>query len=502
MQRDPAQLTNQEYDCLIIGGGIYGATIAWEATLRGLSVALVERGDFGAGTSANSQRIVHGGLRYLQSLDIARSRESIRERRTLLGIAPHLVHPLPVLMPTYGHGRRSRTAMTLALLLNEGVSRDRNIGLDDPGQHLPSGRVISKAECLRMVPDLHTPGLTGGALWYDAQMCNSERLTLSFILTAAQAGAVVANYVEAQHLLRQEGRVVGVQAVDHQTGRTLDVHARVVVNATGPAVTRLVRPFSHSDTHRDIRFLKAINIVTPRLIDDIALGIGGGSAATHTPGLLFITPWHDTSIIGTAYYPYEEDANRCEATEEEIQALIDEVNTAYPASRLTRQDVRWVHAGLLPAARQSAKLETRDRVIDEGCSGLDGLISVVGVKYTTARSVAEKTVDLACAKLGPPVRLRSSLDFRLHGGHIECFEQFLIQEIHRKPHGLSATVTRHLVHSHGTAYKDVLHWLEENPLWGATVQWFVRSYPSRDCARDTTGNGSHVARCESSDAPT
>ena len=172
MDRDLTQLANHKYDLIIIGGGIYGACVAWDATLRGLSVALVEKADFGHATSANSLKTIHGGLRYLQQLDIKRMRESIRERRTLMRIAPHLVHPLPCLMPTYGHLTKGRAVMALALKVNDLVSFDRN-RLEDPQKHLPKGRVISRQECLQLLPNIVREGLTGGAVWHDAQVYNS-----------------------------------------------------------------------------------------------------------------------------------------------------------------------------------------------------------------------------------------------------------------------------------------------------------------------------------------
>ena len=173
---------------LVIGAGIYGSFVAWDAALRGLSVALVDQGDFGHATSANNFRIIHGGLRYLQHGDIRRMRQSIRERMTLMRIAPHLIHPLPFLVPTYGHLARGREAMGLALWLNDLIGFDRN-QLADPEKFLPRGSVISRDRCLELFPGVDQKGLTGGAIWYDCQMLSPERLTLSLVKAAAQAGA-------------------------------------------------------------------------------------------------------------------------------------------------------------------------------------------------------------------------------------------------------------------------------------------------------------------------
>jgi glycerol-3-phosphate dehydrogenase len=179
MTRNLANLSSRVYDVLVIGGGIYGVCIVWDAVLRGLSVALVEKGDFGSATSANSLRVIHGGLRYLQHGDIARMRQSIRERTTFMRIAPHLVHPLPILLPTYGHGLRGKEVLSVASSLDKIIGFDRK-RLPDPQKHLPGSRLISKEECIRLFPYVEKENLTGGVIIHDCQMLSSERLVLSF----------------------------------------------------------------------------------------------------------------------------------------------------------------------------------------------------------------------------------------------------------------------------------------------------------------------------------
>ena len=216
MKRALDKLEAQEFDVLVIGGGIYGATITWDAVLRGLSVACIEKNDFASGTSFNSLKIIHGGLRYLQHMDIKRMRESISERRRLCTIAPHQVFPLPCVMPTYGHAVKGPEAMRVALLLNDLVGFDRN-RIRNKEKHLPAGRVISRTELLDIVPYADQENLTGGAVWYDAHMMNSERMLLSFLHAAAERGAEVANYVRADKLLLHRDRIAGVSATDMET---------------------------------------------------------------------------------------------------------------------------------------------------------------------------------------------------------------------------------------------------------------------------------------------
>src|SRR5215216_974667 len=217
MKRNLERLTDQKYDILIVGGGIHGAITAWDAALRGVSVGLIERGDFGSGTSQNSLKIIHGGLRYLQDGNLSRTRTMARERTTWMKIAPHLIHPLACVMPTTQQMTRSRIMMSFVLRANDILSFDRN-QLADPEKDIPAGMVVSQRELSRILPGYDVSTSTGAAVWYDAQIYNPERLLLEFILSAVQVGAEAANYVEAINFLRHDDRIVGVQAKDLRTG--------------------------------------------------------------------------------------------------------------------------------------------------------------------------------------------------------------------------------------------------------------------------------------------
>ena len=200
MLRKLLNLANETYDVLVLGAGIYGISVARDAALRGLRVALIDKGDFGHATSSNHHKIIHGGLRYLQHGDLKRMRESIRERGVLLRIAPHLVRPLPFLLPIYKNSLPGKLLMSMALKLNDLISLDRNVHLDRK-QKIPRGRIISSSECLQIWPDIDQRGLTGGAVYFDVQVDNPERLNLALVLSAVRAGAEVANYVEAKGFL-------------------------------------------------------------------------------------------------------------------------------------------------------------------------------------------------------------------------------------------------------------------------------------------------------------
>ena len=223
MVRDFGRLADTTFDLVIVGAGFYGAIAAWDATLRGLSVAIVDRRDFGAGTSFNNLKTLHGGLRSLQAANFTQMRLFIRERRALARVAPHLVRPMPFVVPTYRHPLRAATTMRVALTMTDLVASDRNDGIDDPFLQLPPGDVLSRDECLRLNPVIDPGGVTGGARWHDYQMHNADRMTLSFILSAVERGAVAVNYVDATSVLKHDGRVAGVSVTDAVSGERVDV---------------------------------------------------------------------------------------------------------------------------------------------------------------------------------------------------------------------------------------------------------------------------------------
>ncbi len=480
MRRNPERLENNRYDLLVIGGGIHGACIAWDAALRGLSVALVEKGDFGQATSANTLKIIHGGLRYLQDMDLKLVRLMIKERATWMRIAPHLVHPLPCLMPTYKRLGRSKAIMTAALLINDLISYDRN-RLTDSQKRLPNGQTISRTECLRLLPGVAAGGITGGALWHDAQMHNSERLLLSFILSASQAGADVANYVEATGFLGGPMDVKGVTAKDLLTGQELEIRAALVINSAGPWVDSVLGSLD-GDLKPTFQLSTALNLVTRQILPTHAVAMPSRYTVRDKAGnltqrsrLLFAVPWRSYSIIGTGHFPYDGPPGDYQVTEETIEGFVDEINTAYPGVALTPQDVYHVYWGFLPTTNtdfqtDEVKLVRRAQVHDhERVDGRRGLVTVVGVKYTTARHVARGVVDLAIAKLGREAAQCRTQATPIHGSQIDGFDGFLTQAVEERPSGMSPEVIRHLVYSHGSEYPHILRYLVEAPALGRPI---------------------------------
>lgn len=470
MQRAVSRLSAEPYDVLIVGGGINGAATAWDASLRGLRTAMIDQKDFGGATSCATLKLVHGGLRYLQHLDLPRMRQSIRERSLLLKLAPHLVSPLPFLVPTHGlGGLDGKAAMSAAILLNDVISFDRNHGIADPSRNIPSGRAwLSKRECIRKIRGLEALPIDGGVLFYDAQMYNSERLSLSFVLSAAEQGADCANYVRADRLVREGRRILGAEVTDTTTGDAFTIKAEAVINMTGPWSDLLLNTIDHPAAERDVLRSKGIQIVAPALTGQTALAIMG---AERDPDAVFarggrhyfITPWRGQSLIGTTDTVYRGDPDDFRITAEDIETFVRDINSAYPPAELTPGDVPFAFGGLRPitetnieqGAAAARKFELNDHAKDE--LGVDNLISVVGVKYTTCRWLAEKTVNLLFHKLGYSNPPRTATDrTRLVGGEIDRIDDLMEQALKTYGPRHGATVIRHLVLNYGSRYRNLL----------------------------------------------
>jgi glycerol-3-phosphate dehydrogenase len=425
MRRDLSELSRVEHDVLVVGGGIQGACIAWDAALRGLKVALVERDDFGAATSANSLRIVHGGIRYLARGDFARMRESIRERSALLRVAPGLVEPLAVLVPTGRPGVPGRAVFGAALALTHALSPGRNRHLAS-SHRIAAGRILSRSECLKLFPALDPGALDGGALWYDARMTHPARLTLAFVLSAASAGARVANYAEADAFEVAAGAVRSVGVVDRLTGGGYAVRARQVVIAAGPWTEAVagragmsVGPAAGAPRHA-----LALNLVVGRRLSEAAVGLRSSVSGTDPGGsggrFLFLAPQEQSTLLGT-WYGMADEGDAGPALDRGADTLLAEFNRACPGLGLTAGDVIRRQWGRLPlkAGLESgppATLAERPRLSPRHGAGPANLLTVEAVKYTTARAVAQEVVDQVLRCMGLERRACRTAQTPLVGG--------------------------------------------------------------------------------------
>jgi glycerol-3-phosphate dehydrogenase len=381
------QLTAQPADVLVIGGGITGAGVARDAAMRGLRTVLVEQNDLGSGTSSRSSRLIHGGLRYLETGDLRLVLEANRERRILLRIAPHLVWPLPFIFPIHRGDRLSPWRLAAGMLLYDALALFRNVR---------GHRMLGKRALLEAEPMLRERGLLGGARFYDAQ-CNDARLVLATARSAIHHGALVANYTAVRTLERTAGRVVGAQLEDLLTGGRGAIRASVVVNATGPWADR-VRTLEDGGATPLLQVTKGIHIVVERARLDHRDAIIFISPIDGR--VLFILPWHDLSYIGTTDTDTSEPPERLTISPDDVVYLLRSANARFPNARLGVEDVRASWAGLRPLLvdreRRAASSRSREHLIVQGSGGM---LTVVGGKLTTYRSMAREVVDRAVREL-------------------------------------------------------------------------------------------------------
>jgi glycerol-3-phosphate dehydrogenase len=450
--------TSDVLDILVVGGGIYGLTIAYDAAQRGLSVALIERDDFGSGASFNHLRTIHGGLRYLQHLDLARARESVRERRTLARIAPHAIRPLPFAVPLYRSLLRGKIAMRAGFLVDRVVALGRNRGVIASNK-LRGGRVFGRGRSAQQFPGLKRRGLTGAAVFHDYLMTEPDRLTFSYAIAAGELGATLANHVEAVSLLTENRRVVGVRARDVLGSRELDIHARVTVNATGAGIDRLLTPLGLAT---GIPMLKAMNLVTRRDAGDEALGGRAPSGRN-----FFLVPWRYRALFGTWESDRACDPEDIGVNEADVASFIAELNQAFPALDLTLADVTLVHHGVVPAIAHGDRvsLQGHDQIRDHAANGVEGLVTVSGAKYTTARAVAERVTTRLMSKLQQkPVASRTA-STPLPGGHIRDVGLAIADARREHDEGLPTDTIPHLIAAYGSRFRDVLDLAADRPDW-------------------------------------
>jgi len=442
-------LAGDRYDLLVVGGGIHGLFAAYDAALRGLTVALVERADFGSGLSFNHQRTIHGGLRALQSGHVAKTREEIRERRAWALIAPHLVRPLPFIIGTYRWTMRSRTAVRAGFAAYDLLGRRRNWHVP-PELHLPKARLESAAATRRLFPGVSEGGLSGGAIWYDYQTVHPDRLAWTVALAAAEQGVRLANHTEAITPLREDGRLAGMRVRDGFTGREADLRAATTLLAAGTGLGRLLAVVGAGGAPPLVR---AMNVLVDRPARDIAMVARGASGR-----MLTAVPWRGRVLIGThqsaAFIDHEETRPPVEA----LEAFLSDLNQTFPIFKVGPHDIRMIHHGLTPAETRGgrADLLPEPRVTRHASQGLPGLVSLVGVKYTTSRLAAERAVDAVCAELQRPKGHCRTGALELPFAGVADVEGRLLETLREIGLTLDRDVLAHLSSWYGTEASDVI----------------------------------------------
>lgn len=406
--RNVNEAIDRHYELIVVGGGIYGVSLAMEAARRGVRPLLIERDDFGGATSWNSHRILHGGFRYLQTLDLKRFRESVQERRWFCQQFPDLVRPLKCLMPLYGSGLRRPSVFKAALLINDLMSRKRNVGVRGDRQ-LPNGRLLSVAETESLCEMVDRRGLRGGGLWYDAVMTNSQRVVIELLHWACHNGATALNYVECRAPLLEGQRIAGVRAVDHVAGQMVEFRAPVLINCGGPWCRELARRLDRDEPRLFRPSLAFAALLDRPPLSDAALAVTPNYPGART---YFLHPWRCRILAGTFHAPWDGPTDQPQPRRQQIGAFITDLNAAVPDLNLTTADIIRLYPGLLPAEAEGAvEVADREVIVDHSkIGGAAGLWSVSGVKFTTARLVAEKALQRAFGARGRDLRVQPGTD--------------------------------------------------------------------------------------------
>ncbi len=457
MNRRLGDIHGQTFDLLVIGGGMAGAGIARDAALRGYRTLLLERKDFAYGTTGRSSKLIHGGLRYLELFDFGLVRESLRERERLQRLAPHLVRPLPFIVPVYRGAKRGMVTIRVGMKLYD---------LLTPGKRTEHYRTMSREETLQRAPHLEPRELLGAGYYFDDLLLFPERLCLENVLSAQRWGAWIFNYAEATAITRSP--VPGprspwdIEVRDVLGGGMAEVTARVVVNAAGPWVDRIRRLAGVDRGRRCVRTTKGVHFLLPRITDHAVY-----IAARRDERMFFVIPWREFSLVGTTDTDFDGDLDRLAATREDVQYLLQETQRVFPTAGVRQDSIAYTYAGVRPLAfeegRSASAVSREHKVISEGEGG--AFLSITGTKLTCYRSLAEQAVDRVGRLLGRPVPCRThgmALDGSDGDGTVEVRLWADVEDLARRT-GLDPEQIQNLVETYGRRFQSVLGIAERAP---------------------------------------
>jgi glycerol-3-phosphate dehydrogenase len=449
MKRDIGAIAREKFDLIVVGGGIIGTGIARDASLRGIKTLLIEKEDFGYGTTSRSSRLIHGGLRYLRMLEFHLVGQDLHEREVLMNIAPHLVHPYPFIIP-------------LANLFNEIVLSIgvRMYDVMASGKSMPSHQHLSRREVLEIEPELEElKGLKGGLLYYDCQAPFTERLGIENVLSAAENGATVLNHAQLTGFIRDGNDVRGIEMLDCLSGETHKVKARLVVNAAGHWVD-CVRDLLRGGPASTVRRTKGIHLVTPRLTQKALV------LFTPVDGrLFFVMPWLDYTLIGTTDTNYSGDLDAVCADKADVDYMLGGLHQVFP--KLRQEDIIYAMAGLRSLAHiggeRASDITREHKVLDhKSRDGIEGLVSVLGGKITAYRAVARDVVNMVCRKLKVEAECTTA-EVPLPGAPAVSQEKMANAA---RESSLPLNTVRHLAALYGSRYSRVLDLVQHDKRGG------------------------------------
>ncbi len=436
MKRNLTRLEQDFFDVLVIGGGINGAAVAHLSQKNGWNTALIEKNDFAGGTSSRSTKLIHGGLRYLEHLEVGLVRESLKERFVQLKAAPHLVKPLPFIIPVYAGDSRPLWMMRLGVFLYDFISGKFRIG-----RH----RKLSREEIFKLIPDIRKDGLKGGVLYYDAQM-DDARLCLENVLSAAEAGACAANYTEARSFIEEGGRVTGVTARDTIRDRTMTIRAEKIICTAGPWTNGLLR-LDPSGMKKMVRTTKGIHVVYRKKLSDSAMLV----PVEKDGRIFFVIPWREYSLIGTTDTNYAGKPERVCVEESDIDYLFEGARRVFPDVDFQRGEIVSRFAGLRPLVRIKGRPSdvSRKHVIVKSSGGV---VYVIGGKYTTYRKIAEDSLKQAGL-------LKRRTPFSVYGGGVA---EEPAREV-SAAYEIDEESAQAVMNQYGARYRDVLELTRRSP---------------------------------------
>jgi glycerol-3-phosphate dehydrogenase len=454
MRRFLENYKGESFDLIVIGGGITGAAVAYDAASRGLTVALLEKDDFGWATSAATSKLIHGGLRYLNNMEFGLVRESLRERRILENIAPNFVYPIPFMVPNYGRLKDNKWLIMVGLTLYDVLAYDKKWTWDG-SKRIPNHSTHSRKKAIEMEPRLRRQGLTGASVYYDCQSIFPERLTLAFIKSAVKYGARVANYAGVEDFIYADGqRIAGVKVRDGITGKMVRVKGSLTVNCGGPWADIILQKAEQGRNNHHIRRSEGIHIITRKLLKKNAV-----TMMTPKGRHFFIIPWRGHSLLGTTDKEYVGNPDGYHVRRAAIEEFIAEVNESFGDGTLSMKDVLYAYGGLRPLVDDqtegtyatSRKYEIHNNALD----GYEGLITVEGGKYTTSRNLAVNVMDMVQRKLKKQIPHSHTEKEYLSGCEIEDMGDFLTGIVNEN-RDFNEKTLEYLGRNYGTEYGEVL----------------------------------------------
>ncbi len=468
-KRDTTELSAKSFDVAIVGGGITGAWLALHCVQQGWRTALIERGDYASETSSSSSKLLHGGIRYLQQFEFGKVRESAMERAEYVYAAPHLSAAVPFIIPTYRDFKRSKLFLNCGMLAYQLLCLGENKLIEAADQNLPRHRSLSANE-LNDFCDLGHEQHTGGVLFYERHMLDSERMVLAIIQTARKLGAVCYNHVRADAFLDDEGHVTGIKATDLHQGTQLHVNSKLVINAAGPFIDNLNTTLKNANGAPSISgFAVGSHVITRKISEHaIALTTKHQSNAKLDRGgrHVFVIPWRDHSLIGTSYDEIDSPNGDLSLQSQHVEQLLDAVNEGLPSAKLDRTDVISGYSGLYPLNTDNIKSTVYQgsgeyQLIDhEQANGVQGLVTALGAKFTTGRKISELTVKWVGSKFGTTTRVAPT---KLASSQFKNFSVFNQEHKEKLADLVSDKVVDHLAMLFGSELDDFISRFKDEP---------------------------------------